>query len=66
MLNERGIREKEDTSMKVGIIGSGNMGSGLARRITLAGHDVIMTARDLKEAEKIGKAIGPLVKVWTS
>jgi len=49
--------------MKIGIIGSGNMGSGLARRITLAGHDVVMTARDLTEAEKIAKQIGPRVKV---
>jgi NADPH-dependent F420 reductase len=49
--------------MKIGIIGSGNMGSGLARRITLAGHDVLMTARDLAEAEKTAKQIGPRVKV---
>ena len=49
--------------MKIGIIGSGNMGSGLASRITLAGHDVLMTARDLNDAEKISKQIGPRVTV---
>jgi len=49
--------------MKIGIVGSGNMGSGLARRITLAGHEVIMTARDLNGAEKTAKQIGPRVKV---
>jgi predicted dinucleotide-binding enzyme len=49
--------------MKIGIVGSGNMGSGLARRITLAGHEVIMTARDLNDAEKTAKQIGPRVKV---
>ncbi len=49
--------------MKIGIIGSGNMGSALARRITIAGHDVLMTAKDLREAEKIGKQIGLRVKV---
>ena len=49
--------------MKIGIIGSGNMGSGLARRITLAGHDVLLTARDLNDAEKIANQIGPRVKV---
>ena len=49
--------------MKIGIIGSGNMGSGLARRITFAGHDVLMTAKDVVEAEKIGKHIGPKVRV---
>jgi NADPH-dependent F420 reductase len=52
--------------MKIGIIGSGNMGSGLARRITLAGHEVFMTARDLTQAEKAGKLIGPRVKVVPS
>lgn len=49
--------------MKVGIIGSGNMGSGLARRIVLAGHDVVMTGRDLSKAERVAKEIGPKVKV---
>ncbi len=49
--------------MKIGIIGSGNMGSGLARRITHAGHEVVMTARDLTKAEKVAKEIGPRVKV---
>lgn len=49
--------------MKIGIIGSGNMGSGLARRIALSGHEVFMTARDLTEAGKTAKEIGPRVKV---
>ena len=49
--------------MKIGIIGSGNMGSGLARRITVSGHEVLLTARKLPEAEKIAKQIGPRVKV---
>ncbi len=49
--------------MKIGIIGSGNMGSGLARRIALAGHDVLMTARDIAKAEKTAKQLGPRVKV---
>jgi len=38
------------------------MGSGLARRIAIAGHDVLMTAKNLMEAEKIAKQIGPRVK----
>ncbi len=49
--------------MKVGIIGSGNMGGGLARRIASAGHDVIISGRDLAKAEKIAKEIGRKVKV---
>ncbi len=49
--------------MKIGIIGSGHMGSGLARRIAFAGHDVLMTGRDPAKAEKVAKDIGPKVKV---
>ena len=45
--------------MKVGIIGSGNMGSGLARSIARAGHEVLLTGRDLGKAEKVAKEIGP-------
>ncbi len=49
--------------MKIGIIGSGNMGSGLARRITLVGHEVLLTARNLADAGKLGKEIGPKMRV---
>ncbi len=49
--------------MKVGIIGSGNMGSGLARRIAAVGHDVVIAGRDLAKAEKVAKEIGPKVRV---
>jgi predicted dinucleotide-binding enzyme len=55
--------KKEGRAMKVGIIGTGNMGLGLARRITAAGHDVIMTGRDIAKAEKVAKGIGPRAKV---
>lgn len=49
--------------MKIGIIGSGSMGSALARRITAAGHDVTMTARDLDKAKEIAGEISPKVRV---
>ncbi len=49
--------------MKIGIIGSGNMGSALARSITRAGHEVVMTAQNLAEAGKIAKEIGPKARV---
>ena len=48
--------------MKIGIIGTGNMGSGLARRITAAGHEVVISGRDLAKAEKAAREIGPKVK----
>ncbi len=48
--------------MKIGIIGSGNMGSGLARRIASGGHDVVITGRDTAKAEKTAREIGGKVK----
>ena len=38
--------------MRVGIIGAGNMGSAFARRLSGAGHDVIITSRTLDEAKR--------------
>lgn len=49
--------------MKIGIIGSGSLGSELARRIAAAGHDVVMTAENPDDAGKIVKQIGPKVRV---
>lgn len=37
--------------MKIGIIGTGNMGRAIGVRLSLAGHDVFFGARDKKSAE---------------
>jgi len=39
--------------MKIGIIGSGNMGRALGLRWARAGHDVLFGARDRDKAEKV-------------
>jgi hypothetical protein len=49
--------------MKIAILGSGNMGSALARRITAAGHDVLLTSKDLTKAEKVARGIGTRITV---
>lgn len=36
--------------MKVTVIGAGNMGAGFVKQLTLAGHQVIVTARNLDKA----------------
>jgi predicted dinucleotide-binding enzyme len=43
---------------KIGIIGAGNMGSAFASRLTAAGHDVTITAKDPAHAEKAAAATG--------
>lgn len=44
--------------MKVAIIGTGNMGSGLASALAGAGHEVIIGARDLVKAAALADQIG--------
>jgi len=39
--------------MNITILGAGNMGSAFAKQLTLAGHSVRVTARDLKKAQAI-------------
>jgi predicted dinucleotide-binding enzyme len=47
--------------MKVGILGAGNMGSAFARRLSAAGHDVVITDRDIQDARKVASAVGAKV-----
>src|SRR5436190_15647113 len=43
--------------MQVGIIGAGNMGSAFARRLSGAGHDVLITSRSIDEAKRVAETI---------
>src|SRR5436309_3022341 len=49
-------------SMKVGIIGAGNMGSAFARRLSSAGHDVLITSRNIDDAKKVAASVGSGVR----
>lgn len=44
--------------MKVAIIGTGNMGSGLASALATAGHEISIGARDLVKAAALADTIG--------
>jgi predicted dinucleotide-binding enzyme len=44
--------------MKIAVIGSGNMGSAFARRLSASGHQVRMAAKNLEETKKIAQDIG--------
>jgi predicted dinucleotide-binding enzyme len=48
--------------MKVTLIGSGNMGSGLAKLITKAGHPLVIVGRDAAKAQDLARATGATVK----
>jgi len=42
--------------MNITLIGAGNMGSGFAKQLSAAGHQVRVTARDLAKAEALATA----------
>jgi len=44
--------------MKVAIVGTGNMGTGLGRQFSAAGHEVIVGSRDLERARTKAEEIG--------
>lgn len=44
--------------MNIAIIGSGNVGSALARSASRAGHAVTIASRDQAEAEQVARSIG--------
>lgn len=44
--------------MRIGVIGTGAMGSGLARRLARAGHDVMLGSRDPERGRDLGAATG--------
>ena len=44
--------------MKITLIGSGNMGSGLAKQFTKAGHQVVILSRDREKAQELANQTG--------
>jgi predicted dinucleotide-binding enzyme len=48
--------------MRVGIVGAGNMGSAFAKRLSSAGHDVVITDRNLEDARTVAAAVGARVR----
>jgi NADPH-dependent F420 reductase len=48
--------------MKVALIGTGNMGSGLARLIATAGHTLSITSRNAEKGRELARAVGATYK----
>lgn len=53
-----GNLDRRADPVKVAIVGTGNVGSALARTVSSAGHDVIVTATTPSEAEALAKEVG--------
>jgi predicted dinucleotide-binding enzyme len=56
---------KSPHPMKIGIIGTGEIGGALARHWGAAGHELMISSRHPEELRELAKEIGPNVKVGT-
>jgi predicted dinucleotide-binding enzyme len=50
---------------KIGMIGSGNVGSALGRALVLAGHEVMFSSRDLDSDKKLAAEVGKNARAGT-
>jgi len=52
--------------LKIGIIGTGDIGGALARHWGVAGHQLVISSRHPEQLQALAKEIGPNVKVGTA
>lgn len=56
---------KSPHPMRIGIIGTGEIGGALARHWAAAGHQLLISSRHPEELQALAKELGPNVKVGT-
>jgi predicted dinucleotide-binding enzyme len=56
---------KTSKPMKIGIVGTGNIGGALARHWSAAGHKVMIASRHPEKLQALAKELGPNVTVGT-
>lgn len=54
-----------DAPLKIGIIGTGNIGGALATHWAKAGHELLISSRHPEELQDLAKSLGPKVRVGT-
>ncbi|HUR90576.1 MAG TPA: NAD(P)-binding domain-containing protein, partial [Ramlibacter sp.] len=57
---------KTSKPMKIGIIGTGEIGSALARHWANAGHQLLISSRHPEQLQALASELGPNVKVGTA
>ena len=51
--------------LKIGIVGTGNIGGALATHWAKAGHELVISSRHPEELKDLAKSLGPKVRVGT-
>lgn len=59
------VTPKTEHPMKIGIIGTGEIGGALARHWAAAGHQLLISSRHPEELQALAKELGPNVKAGT-
>ncbi|MEJ1965327.1 MAG: NADPH-dependent F420 reductase [Gammaproteobacteria bacterium] len=52
--------------LKIGIIGTGHIGSALARHWAKAGHELVISSRHPEQLQDLAKSLGPKVRTGTA
>lgn len=55
----------ESGPMKIGIVGTGKIGSALATHWAKAGHELLLSSRHPEELQELARSLGPKVRVGT-
>ncbi len=57
--------QAQTDSLRIGIIGTGNIGGALARHWAAAGHEIVISSRNPDELEPLADELGPRVRAAT-
>jgi len=59
------IAAESAAPLKIGIVGTGNIGGALAKHWAKAGHELVISSRHPEELQALAKSLGPKVRVGT-
>jgi len=60
-----GARAADQATLKIGIIGTGNIGGNLAKLWAKAGHELVISSRHPEQLQELARSLGPKVRVGT-
>ena len=65
VLSQQAVPASEQAPLKIGIIGTGNIGGNLATLWAKAGHELLISSRHPEELKELARSLGPKVRAGT-